>query len=127
MPSLEEVSLARHRPDLTPKQKLWGRRLWGKSKKRAKADNIEFDLSPEDIVVPLICPVMGLPLQFEKGISDHLPSLDRIDNSKGYIRGNVRVISWRANYLKKNLTLPQMQRMLQYMQTDGFATEETHG
>jgi hypothetical protein len=106
---------------LTPKQKLWARRLWGKSKKRAKADSIEFDLSPEDIIVPLECPVMGVPLLFEKGISDHLPSLDRVDNSKGYVRGNVRVISWRANYLKKNLTLEQMKRLLHYMEID------THG
>jgi hypothetical protein len=94
---------------------LWARRLWGKSKKRAKEDGIDFTVSPADIVVPDICPVMGCRLGFEKGISDHQPSLDRINNSLGYIPGNVRVISWRANYLKKNLTLEQMERMLQYM------------
>src|SRR5262245_50278594 len=100
---------------MTAKQKLWARRLWGKSKKRAKADGILFTITPDDIIVPELCPVMQCPLQFEKGISNHQPSLDRVDNSFGYIPGNVRVISWRANYLKKDMTLEQMERMLQYM------------
>lgn len=103
---------------LSPSQKLWARRLWGKSKKRAKSDGIEFTLSPDDIVVPTHCPVMGCELRFEKGISDHQPSLDRVDNSLGYVPGNVRVISWRANYLKKNLTLEQMELMLAYMKNE---------
>jgi hypothetical protein len=101
--------------NLSPQQKLWARRLWGKSKKRAKADEIPFSISADDIFVPTHCPVFGCELKFEKGISNSQPSLDRLDNSLGYVPGNVRVISWRANYLKKDMTLEQMERMLQYM------------
>jgi hypothetical protein len=99
----------------TPQQKLWARRLYGKSKKRAKEDGIPFTITPSDILVPTHCPVMGVELRFEKGIGDVNPSLDRVDNNRGYEPGNVRVISWRANYLKKNLTLEQAERLLQYM------------
>lgn len=97
------------------RQALWARRLWGKSKKRAKKDGIEFTISPGDIVVPLVCPIFGCTLEFQKGIADSNPSLDRVNNDLGYVPGNVRVISWRANYLKKDMSLEQMERMLKYM------------
>jgi hypothetical protein len=36
------------------------------------------------------------------------PTLDRIDNSKGYIVGNVWVISMRANRLKSDATVDEL-------------------
>lgn len=98
------------------KQKLWARRLWGKSRKRAKESGIEFRLTPEDIMQVWVdrCPIMGIELAFVKGINDCQPSLDRVDNSKGYIPGNVRVVSWYANYLKRALTLEQIERLYKY-------------
>lgn len=99
-------------------KKLWSRRLWGKSKKRAKEDGIEFAITPDDIRIPDVCPVMGCVLRFEKGIGDFNPSLDRVDNSRGYVQGNVRAISWRANYLKKNLTLEQAENLVAYMKKE---------
>jgi hypothetical protein len=100
---------------MADKSKLWARRLWGKSKKRAREAGIEFTITPGDIHVPEVCPIFHVPLEFGKGISDSLPSLDRIDSAIGYLPGNVRVISWRANYLKKNATLEQLERMVAYM------------
>ena len=100
------------------KKKLWARRLWGKSKKRAKEAGIEFTIKPEDINVPDLCPIFQTPIAFVKGINDSLPSLDRLNNDLGYIPGNVRVISWRANYIKKNITLEQCERMYLYMRGD---------
>lgn len=99
------------------KTKLWARRLWGKSKKRAREAGIEFSLKPEDIFVPDKCPVLGVELKYDKGINDCKPSLDRIDSSKGYVPGNVRVISWKVNYLKGELTLEQIERL--YLYTKG--------
>lgn len=40
------------------------------------------------------------------------PSLDRIDSSKGYVKGNVRVISARANMLKNNATVEELTLVL---------------
>jgi hypothetical protein len=41
-----------------------------------------------------------MPLQILGARSDGSPSLDRIDPGQGYVPGNVRVISDRANRLK---------------------------
>lgn len=79
------------------------------AKKRAKLKGLDFDLKPEDIAIPSHCPVLGIPLFSNTGqgrmggaLSQNAPSLDRIDNAKGYIKGNVCVISRRANTLKGN-------------------------
>jgi len=100
---------------VTSQQKLWARRLYGKSKKRAKVDGIEFLLKPSDILVPTHCPVMGCVLGFTKGINDSQPSLDRVDNNRGYVPGNVRVISWRANWLKRDMTIEQIENLYKYV------------
>src|SRR5258708_29715579 len=56
----------------------------------AKWRNLEFNLTIEDIVIPKFCPVFGI--QLKTGLGTHTkasPSIDRIDNSKGYVKGNV--------------------------------------
>lgn len=96
---------------------LWARRMWGKSRKRAREAGIEFNITPQDIerVFPDACPIFQVPLSYGKGISDGLPSLDRIDSSLGYLPGNIRVISWRANYIKGNMSPEQIERMYRYI------------
>jgi len=42
------------------------------------------------------------------------PSPDRIDPDRGYIKGNVIIVSWRANWLKSNATLDELQRMAEF-------------
>ena len=75
------------------------------SKNRAKKRGLEFNLDECDIIIPEVCPLLDIPLYVENGvIGDHSPSLDRIDSSKGYIKGNVWVISARANAIKSNAT-----------------------
>jgi hypothetical protein len=80
----------------------------GRSKERGLAFNIEIS----DIVIPSVCPILGVPLTYK---GRHSPSLDRIDSSLGYVKGNVQVISKQINCLKKNVTIEELEKLLKYM------------
>jgi len=41
--------------------------------------------------------------------SDCSPTLDRVDNGKGYTLNNIQVVSLKANRMKSNCTLVQLQ------------------
>lgn len=77
------------------------RRLYTDARKRASSLGVLFDLTPDDIEIPTICPVFGKP--FEGGTM-YAMSLDRIIPDKGYVKGNVQVISRKANLMKNNAT-----------------------
>lgn len=50
------------------------------------------------------CPITGVELQLKQSYNkNYQASLDRIDSSKGYIKGNVRYTSVSVNWLKSNL------------------------
>lgn len=84
-------------------------RMLESARHRAKKRGIEFSITTDDIVIPERCPLLGIPLLRHTGYrSDSNPSLDRIDNSKGYVPGNVQVISLRANRLKSDATLAEL-------------------
>lgn len=89
------------------------------AKCRAKRKALEFNITIEDIVIPSVCPIMNIPLYSRTGLYnngiDNSPSLDRIDNTKGYIKGNVAVVSARANKLKRDITVEQAERLIKYM------------
>jgi hypothetical protein len=85
------------------------------AKKRATEKGIAFDLRPEDITIPERCPVFGIPLIAGKGVrTDNSPTIDRINNDKGYIRGNIIVVSWKANCLKRNFTVEDIRRVADF-------------
>jgi hypothetical protein len=92
-------------------------RMLSRCKNRAKKNGIPFDLTVEDIIIPNVCPVLGIKLipkimEGRKGYYPDSPSLDRIDPSLGYIKGNVRVISARANLLKNDATVAELRLVL---------------
>ena len=70
---------------------------------RARKKNREFDLKSADLMVPNYCPILGIPL-IPGGRTKNSPTLDRIDNSKGYTKDNVIVISNLANTIKNHAT-----------------------
>lgn len=80
---------------------------------RAKRLGFEFNLEPSDIVVPVACPVFGFVLDSAK--RDTSASVDRIDSSLGYVRGNVRVISYLANRMKSNASPEQLITFAQWI------------
>jgi hypothetical protein len=86
------------------------------AKKRAKEEGLTFDLVIEDIVIPETCPVLGIELfKGTRQNRDHSPSVDRFLPVLGYTKNNIRVISWRANDLKKNATVEELTKVLAYM------------
>lgn len=85
--------------------------LWKSAKKRARDKELEFDIEVSDIVIPNFCPYLGIEIVHQTGHGsrrDGSPSLDRIDSSKGYVKGNIIVCSWRANFLKSDATLNEL-------------------
>lgn len=88
------------------------------ARRRAKILNLPFNLELEDIQIPDACPVLGVPLVSNFGggtVSNNSPSLDKIIPELGYVKGNVCVISYKANRLKSDLTRDQLQRFLDYI------------
>lgn len=93
------------------------------AKKRADDKGVPFDIEPSDLTMPDVCPVLGIEFKWGFGKMGwrnmHSPSLDRIKPQLGYVRGNVRVISIRANHIKGNATISEMQAVLDYMKREG--------
>jgi len=92
--------------------------MLGRAKKRVKVSGLEFSITARDIEpFPEICPVLGLALNWERAgrAAGDSPSLDRLDNRKGYIRGNVMIISNRANMIKQDATAEEVQAVADFM------------
>lgn len=82
---------------------------------RSKAMGLPFDLTVSDIEIPEFCPVLGIRL--ERGIKcnqDSSPSIDRLVPTKGYVKGNIKVISNLANRIKADATSDQIKKVLEY-------------
>ncbi len=78
-------------------------------KDRALKKGIEFNITLEDIVIPKICPILLQPIiQGTKDNYKFSPSVDRIDNTKGYIKGNIQIISMKANTIKNSATVEEL-------------------
>lgn len=69
----------------------------------------------EDILVPDTCPILGISLKAGVRVTDASPSLDRVINELGYVRGNVRVISHKANRIKSNASLHDVLAVADYI------------
>lgn len=82
---------------------------------RAKRKGIPFSISIEDVNIPDVCPVLGIPISVGDGKHhDGSPTIDRIDNDRGYVKDNVMVISFRANSLKRNASLDEMKKLYEF-------------
>lgn len=83
--------------------------MWNRAKTRAKNHNLDFNIEVSDIIIPKICPILEVPIEIgTKDDYEYSPSLDRIDNSKGYVKGNVWVISKKANSMKNSASTEEL-------------------
>lgn len=95
------------------------RSLFITARSRAKQQDIPFEIEIEDITIPEICPVFGIPLRISQGKrTDNSPSLDKRVIEKGYVRGNIAIISWRANRLKCDANLEELKQLVAYMENE---------
>ena len=93
--------------------------MWKGAKQRARENNLPFEITEADIVVPELCPVLGIKMQIGIGTnsrSDNSPSLDKIIPNRGYVKDNIQVISYRANRFKSNASLEELKKVVEYMQ-----------
>ena len=92
--------------------------LYKNIKSRCKRIGREFSIELDDIIIPKKCPVFGFDLKREdRETWMCAPSVDRIDSSKGYIKGNITVVSRRANILKRDATIDELEQLLNYYKT----------
>jgi len=91
-------------------------RMFLGARERSKKKNLEFTITKEDIIIPDVCPLLEIKLDSEIKDRIHSPSLDRIDSSKGYIKGNVWVISNRANTLKNDASLQELKTLVENLE-----------
>ena len=101
--------------------KTWPKVVMANIRHRAKKQGLEFSITHKDIIIPEVCPVFKTPFVFGADgkttkANPNAPSVDRVDNTKGYTKDNIRIISYRANILKKNATLEELRGLVRYME-----------
>lgn len=93
------------------------KRMLYRAKARAKQRGVHFDLHESDVTIPDVCPLLGTPFVFNKGKpTPYSPSLDRIVPELGYTKGNVMVISMRANVAKNDLSLYELKTLVENLE-----------
>lgn len=85
------------------------------AKHRAKIKGIPFNIEKEDLELITICPVLQIPIYSGELNNDNSPSIDRVIPSLGYIKGNVHIISKRANTLKGDGTIKEHLAIINYI------------
>lgn len=97
--------------------------LCSHARARGRKRGLEATITPADLEWPTHCPVLGIELDYPERngmrgkdpVQPNWPSLDRFDPAKGYVPGNVFVISYRANTLKNNGTLDEFLAVVGYL------------
>lgn len=96
---------------------------------RAKRENIPFNLDIEYFIdkdnkpdgqktgYPEYCPIFGTKLNHIQG-SDNMASFDKVLPEHGYVKGNVQIISYRANRLKSNMHIKDFRKFVEYIENN---------
>ena len=95
--------------------------LFRMAKCRAKRKGYEFAISKTDLVIPEKCPCCDGAIAVRSGArktgpAPQSPSIDRIDSRFGYVPGNVAIICWRCNELKRNASVDELKKIVAWME-----------
>ena len=100
------------------RKKHWDWALLKSAKQRAKRYNLPITITISDIVVPKFCPVLGIELkQANARMNDASPTVDRINPKLGYIKGNICVMSNRANRIKSDGTMEEHKKIIAFLES----------
>lgn len=93
------------------------------AKYRAKKKGLPFNISADDLELIDVCPVLGIKIYTAGLNNQNAPSIDRCVPDLGYVRGNVNIISRRANTLKGDVTVKEAEKILHFIKR---ATRRPH-
>ena len=116
----------RNLPGFAVRNKKWSDKFPEKcllkaAKSRAKKNGLPFNIDVTDIVIPEFCPILGIKLvRSTTGWMPDTPSLDKVLPHLGYVKGNVQVISGKANLMKNNATPGELQAFANWVIQQNF-------
>lgn len=96
--------------------KVWAERTYKVCRQRSKRIGVEFNLTKEWLMSKAVenCPLLGMKISYNNTKPQYdSPSVDRIDPAKGYTMDNCEVISQRANQIKSDAGLEELERFIQ--------------
>jgi hypothetical protein len=101
------------------------KRLFIGARSRASKRGIPFSITISDIIIPDVCPALGVLMEGHRGESGpftNSPTIDRFIPSLGYVPGNISVISHKANALKRDGTTEEVGALYRWMLSRSSAT-----
>lgn len=108
----------KNKGEILEELKQWGannpiKSMLRRCKRRASSLGVEFSLVEEDILIPEYCPILNIKLIKSADI-DSAPSIDRVDNTRGYTKDNIIIISHRANRLKSDASIDELNKLVEF-------------
>lgn len=98
------------------------REKFRRKKANAIRCGVEFSVSFGELDWPKYCPVLGLEIDyFSEKRGECSPSFDKVDPEKGYVSGNVKIISWRANRIKNDGSADEHLKIAAYIAASSAA------
>lgn len=104
---------------LDPKRR-WAHMALHAAKARAKAKGLAFELSKSWLLeqLPDTCPLLGTSLNYANTMpAADSPAIDRVNSAGGYTPDNCWVISMKANRIKSDATLAEIEAVAHALRT----------
>ena len=90
-------------------EKTIKQRILYRAKERSKETGCPFNITEEDIILPELCPLLEIPFVYGSSKSKwYTYSLDKIEPHKGYVKGNIQVITYLANTMKSSASKEEL-------------------